>query len=75
MAVEHRPVHPVGGDVDIAVGAGQRLELDGGRRTELPVAGGEIQFDPVAVGGDQRSALDGLGAGQIGKHGLQPILD
>ncbi len=62
----------VGGDVDVGVGAGQRVELDGGHRAEGAFAGftaavGEVEHDAVVVDGDEGGAFDGLVAGQIGK--------
>ena len=62
----------VGGDVDVGVGAGQRVELDGRHRAEGALAGfavavGQVEVDAVAVDGDERGAFDGLVAGQIGK--------
>ena len=57
-----------GGQVDVGVGARQRLELDrcGGpevlvARPAVPIS--EVELDPVAIDGDQGRALDGLVAG------------
>ena len=71
-AVEGGAADAVGGEVDEGVGAGQRVELDGGHRTEgvlagLAVAVGEVEVDAVVVDGDEGGALGGLFAGEIGK--------
>ena len=70
--VEGRAADAVGGDVDVGVGAGQRVELDGRRRPErvlagLAVAVGQVEVDAVVVDGDQRGAFDGLVASEIGE--------
>ena len=54
------------------VGAGEGLELDGGRRAEGALAGlagtvGQVQDDVIAVDGDEGGALGCLVAGQIRK--------
>ena len=71
-AVERGAADRVGGDVDVGVGACQRVELDCRYRAERALAGftlavGEVEGDAVAVDGDEGSAFDGLLAGQIGK--------
>ena len=71
--VEGGAVDGVGGDVDIGVGAGECLELDGRHGAEGLFAGragavGQVEVDAVAVDGDERSSFDGLVAGQIGKY-------
>ena len=70
--VEGGAADGAGGDVDDRVGAGQRVELDGGHRAEGLFAGsaagvGEIEDDAVVIDGDEGGAFDGLVAGQIGK--------
>ena len=71
-AVEGRAAHGVGGDVDDGVGAGERVELHRRGRPEGALAGvavavGQIQHDPVVVDGDERGALGGLVAGEVGE--------
>ena len=65
-------LHAVGGDVDVGVGAGERVELDRRHGAERLLAGracavGQVEVDAVAVDGDEGGAFDGLVAGQIGK--------
>ena len=43
VPVEHRAVHGVGGQVEVGVRAGQRLELDGGGRPERRLRGGQVR--------------------------------
>jgi hypothetical protein len=77
--VEGRAPYIVRRDVDDGVGAGERIERHGGHGPEGAFAGravavGEIQLDLVVVDGHQRSALDGLVAGQVRKcHAVQHI--
>ena len=71
-AVERRAVDGLGGEVDVGVGAGERLELHSGGRAEgllarLSGTVGQIQGDAIAVHGDESGALGCLVAGQIGK--------
>ena len=69
VPVENRAVHSVGGQIDVGVGTGKRLELHGGGGAEGFLAGNEVQLDQVALHGHQCRALDGFIAGQIWKHG------
>ena len=70
--VECRAANVVGGEVDVGVRAGQRVELHRRHRTEgalswLAAAIGEVEVDAVAVDGNEGSAFDGRLTGQIGK--------
>src|SRR4029077_11149833 len=70
--VESGATDRVGGDVDVGVGSGQRVELDCRHRAEgalawLTIAVGEVERDAITVDGDTGRAFDGLFAGQIGK--------
>ena len=63
----------VGGEVDVGVGAGKRVELDGRHGAERLLAGracavGQVEVDAVAVDGDEGGSFNGLVAGQIGKY-------
>ena len=71
--VEGGALNAFGGDVDVGVGSGQRLEFDGCEGPERLFAGragavGEVEVDEVAVDGDERGSFDGLVAGQIGEY-------
>ena len=68
VPVENRAVYPVGGQIDVGVGARQCLELHGGGGAEgflarSAVAISQFEFDQVALDGDQCRAFDGLIAG------------
>ena len=73
VAVEHRAVHHVCGQVQMGVRARQRGETHRRHRSEGFVAG-QVKVDPVVLDGDEGCAFGGLVAGQVRKHGLQPIL-
>ena len=45
------------------------------RSPGVPLAVGEVEFDAVAVDGDEGGALGGLVAGEIGKCHVRPTLD
>jgi len=73
--VECCAIDGLGGDVDVGVGACQRVELDGRHRmigvfARFTRAVGEVEFDVIALDGDESGAFDGLVACEIGKrHG------
>ena len=70
-AVEGGALNGLGGEVDVGVGTGERLNCTVAGPERLlaghACAVGEVEFDEVAVDGHQRGSFDGLVAGQIGK--------